>query len=84
MKSNEKYYQIRENVSEYASVGVIKVVNGVFPLESIKSAIESHLDEEIRILEIVRIGYDSDLRIHFSREGGVKDCMEAEETWLFF
>lgn len=84
MKTNEKYYQIRENVSDYSSVGVIKVVNGVFPLESIQSAIESHLDEEIHILEIVSLGYNSDLRIHFSRDGGVKDCMEAEETWLFF
>ena len=69
-----KYYQIRERAESCESVGVIKVENGVFPLERIKEAIESHLDENIEVVGCCYYGcWNESIVIEIKREDGETD-----------
>ena len=81
------YYHIVENTYDYNSVGVICVENDVIPYDTIKEAIESHLDEVIELKEIVVNDYDYSLEIKFQRDlldVSYEDTMTAQRTTLYF
>lgn len=80
------YYHIEENAYSYNSVGVICVENGVIPYDTIKEAIEYHLDEVIELKEVIFNDYDYSLEIIFQRDLVylVEDTMTAQRTVLYF
>lgn len=80
------YYHIQENAYDYNSVGVICVENGVIPYDTIKEAIESHLDEEIVLKGVLVNDYDYNLEIRFQRDldDPFDDTMTAQRTTLYF
>lgn len=84
------YYHIEENAYSYNSVGVICVENGVIPYDTIKEAIEEHLDEEIVLKEVVFNDYGYTLEIIFQRglndplDDPFEDTMTAQRTTLYF
>jgi hypothetical protein len=84
-----QYYQLLERASEANSIGVIKVENGEYPKDQIKKAIQSHLDEEIEIVDIKELTHVNSIEIHIKREHdsfdqGETDVIEGIETWLYF
>lgn len=81
------YYHIEENAFSYNSVGVICVEDGVIPYDTIKKAIEEHLDEDIELKEVVVNDYDYHLEIIFQRnllDISFEDTMTAQRTTLYF
>jgi len=78
-----KYYQIVETTSnsDYPNVGVIKVTDNIYPLEEMKEAISNYLGVDLTIISV--ISDEHGLRIDFKLDGGYKDYMRAEETWLY-
>lgn len=80
-----KYYQLRERADEVVSIGVIKSVDGVFDLEQIKKALESHFDESVSDIVIEEYGWEGSITITFRLETREdKETVDGEETWLYF
>lgn len=80
-----KYYQLRERADEVNSIGVIKSENGEFDLEQIKTALESHFDEEVSFIKVEEYGVYEEIEISFRLD--VREEMEivdGEQTWLYF
>lgn len=80
------YFHIQENAYNYNSVGVICVKDGVIPYDTIKEAIEEHLDEEIVLKEVVVNDYGYSFEIRFQRDldDPFDDTMTAQRTTLYF
>lgn len=79
------YYQIVDISDEGTKmVGVIKVVNGQFPMEEIEEAISSHLGADIHSIDVNHIEGTGSFKITFKHaDDGFKGSMFAEETWLY-
>lgn len=82
----KKYYQLRESADSFQSIGVICIEddNVILALETIKKAIEFHLDEDIEILNVELEDYNGDLELSILRADGAKDIIKGEQTWLYF